>query len=211
MADGVTLPGTGVLVYSDDLGAAGQCQGLKVVTGANNTDGGYVTEANPLPVKALGVIVTKKVSVIRPADTAVYAALDALANSTSAPTAGGFTISGAARASGGSGQILEMAVSSSANPGTRLSGELILLDQAGTAVNDNAAFAMTVANIKNMIGIIPFSLMSMGSGSFAHVMLNVAFTCVGTADLRFLVRVRNVYTPISAEELQFIFKILQVD
>lgn len=164
-----------------------------------------------LPVVSRGVVVTKKTSIVRPADTTTYAIADAWANSTSAPTAGGFSFANAVRASGGSGTILDLVVSSSNNPATRLSGELLLFDQAVTAVNDNAAFVMSAADVKNFIGIYPFSLFTLGARTVAHVLQNVAFTCVGSADLRFLVRLRNAYVPANAEELQFVAKILQVD
>lgn len=211
MADNTILnPGSGGdTMATKDIGGVKWQRTQVTFGGAGVSDD--VSLTNPLPVQARGIIVTKKVSVIRPADTAIYAVADAIANSTSAPTAGGFSFANAARVSGGSGTILDLCVSSSNNPATRLAGELILLDQAGTAVNDNAAFAMSAANGKNVIGVYPFSLFSLGSISFAHILQNVAFTCVGSADLRFLLRTRNTYTPANAEELQFIAKILQVD
>lgn len=212
MADNTVLnPGSGGDTYgADDIGGV-KFQRVKLIHGPDGTNSGDVEILNPLPVKALGVIVTRKTSIIRPSDTTAYAVADAWADSTSAPTSGGFTISNAARASGGSGTILDMVVSSSANPATRLSGELFLFDQAVTAINDNAAFVMSAADVKNLIGVYPFSLFTIGARTVAHVLQNVAFTCVGTANLRFLVRLRNAYTPISAEELQFAVKILQVD
>jgi hypothetical protein len=155
---------------------------------------------------------TVKVDVTRPADTAVYAVADAIANSTSAPTSGGFTIAGAARASGGSCLITDVMVASSNPPATRLSGEIWIFDQSVTAINDNAVFGVTDAEIKNCIAIIPFSLFNAGNNNIAHVYgLSVLATCVGSADLRFLLRTRNAYTPASAEVLSFTFKLLQLD
>lgn len=215
MTDGVQLnPGTGGdLAYADDLGAAGKAQGVKLVTGANSVDGGYVTADNPLPVGALGYPVSISSSIVRPADTAIYAIGDNIANSTSAPTSGGFTFTGAARKSGGSGIILGATISSAAqNPATRLAGELWLFNAAVTNINDNAAFVLSDAEIKTCIGIIPFALFSAGANNLVcDIDCFKMFTCVGSANLRYLVRARNTYTPASAEELAIVLKVLQLD
>lgn len=160
----------------------------------------------------LGKQVTISTDVTRPADTTAYAINDAIANSTSAPTTGGFTFSGAARISGGSGIITDLWVASSADPATPLQGEVIIFDQAVTAINDNAAFAVSDAEIKTALAIIPFTLQDMGNNDAGHVQnLSIGFTCVGSADLRFLVRAKNAYAPASAEVFTYRLKITQVD
>jgi hypothetical protein len=214
MADGTVLNAGsgGDTMMTDDLGASGKAQGVKVVLGANNTDGGYVADANPMPVYVIAKPKTVKVDVTRPADTTAYAVADAISNSTSAPTSGGFTIANAGRQSGGSCLITDVIVSSDAAPATRLSGEIFIFDQSVTNINDNTAFAVSDTERKNMIAAIPFSLFNLGNNGIAHVTgLSILCTCVGSADLRFLLRARNAYTPASGEVLSFTFKFLQLD
>lgn len=160
----------------------------------------------------LGFPKTIKVDVTRPADTTAYAVGDAISNSTTSPTTGGFTFTDAARKSGGSGIITDVVVTSSADPGTRLSGEVFLFDTAVTNINDNTAFTVSDTEIKTCIGVVPFSLFDAGSNGYSHMTgLNILFTCSGTANLRFLLRARNAYTPANAEVFTIIVKILQLD
>jgi hypothetical protein len=49
MADDVTLPGTGAVVASDDIGGV-QFQRVKLIHGANGTNDGDVSSANPYPI-----------------------------------------------------------------------------------------------------------------------------------------------------------------
>lgn len=163
-------------------------------------------------VAPLGFPVSVSVDVTRPADTAAYAVNDALSNSTSAPTSGGFTFANAARKSGGSVLITDLIVTSSADPATPLQGELFIFNQAVTNINDNAAFAVTDAEIKTCVARIPFALEDVGNNDFFHAQnLNILATASGSADLRFLVRVKNAYTPANAEVLTFVLKGLQID
>jgi hypothetical protein len=171
-----------------------------------------VTVATDDVVQTIGSFITCSTDVTRPADTTAYAANDALSNSTSAPTSGGFTWTSAARVSGGSGIITDAMICTSADAGTLLQGEIFIFNQAVTNINDNAAFAISDAEAKTCIGKIPFTLEDIGNNGWFHATnLNIGFTCVGTADLRFLVRVKNAYTPASAEVLTFVVKILRVD
>lgn len=163
-------------------------------------------------VNTQGYFVTCSTDITRPADTTQYGINDALADSTSAPTTGGFTFSNAARSSGGSGIITDAIIVTSADATTLLQGEIMIFNQAVTAVNDNAAFAISDNEAKTLIGKIPFTLEDIGNNGWCHVQnLNIGFTCVGTANLRFLVRVKNAYTPVSAEVFTFIIKCLQVN
>lgn len=143
----------------------------------------------------------------RAADTNPYLANDTWADSASAPTAGGYTLTGMARASGGSGIIYDFLITSSNDPATLLQGELWIFDSAPTAVNDNAAFALSDADILKLVAVVPFTLVTStagsGTNSVAHVFpaSPIAYTCVGSADLRYLVKVKNAYTPANAEVL----------
>ena len=211
MTDNTVLnAGSGGDTYgSDDIGGV-KYQRVKLIQGADGTNDGDTSFTNPFPVHPLGFPKTVQTDVVLPTSS-VYAAGDALSDSTSAPTTGGFTFTNAARTSGGSGIIMDACIMSSADPATRLSGELWLFNQAVTAINDNAVFAVSDAEIKTCIGVIPFSMFDAGNNQYAQIVgLNMMFTCVGTANLRFLIRARNAYTP-ATDTLTFMLKILQID
>lgn len=213
MVDNVTLnTGTGGPVMATDDISSVHYQRVKLNAGADGATDGDVTKSNPYPVLPLGLPKTIKVDVTRPADTNVYAAADCISDSTSAPVSGGFTITGAGRASGGSCIITDICVASSNDPATKLSGEIWIFDTSVTNVNDNAAFVVSDTEIKTCCAIIPFSLFDAGNNQYAHITgLNILATCSGSANLRFLLRARNAYTPASAEVLSFAFKLLQID
>lgn len=152
-----------------------------------------------VPLVVAAGIATASTDLTRPADTTAYAAADAISDSTSAPTAGGFTLTGVARASGKSGVITDMIVTSS-NPAGGLNAELWVFDTAVTAVNDNAAFAISDAEVKTLVAVVPFTLAAGANNAAAHIQnLMAGFTTVGSANLRYLIRVVSAYTPISGE------------
>lgn len=156
-----------------------------------------------LPSTQVASVLDVQTTVTRPSDTTQYAASDAWSNSTSAPTAGGFTFANAASASGGGGTITDAVIVSSAAPGTTLQGECWLFDQTVTAINDNTAFALSDADALFYLGKIPFTLtVEAVNNSEAHVTgLNITYHCVGSTNLRYLIRVLNTYTPASGETL----------
>jgi hypothetical protein len=232
VASGAALPvqlrsTTGVaVVKNEDVASADADPGIPMLailkaTPADTagTDGDYQMlqmKNGALWTSPLGFPVTCSTDITRPADTTAYAPNDAWSDSTSAPTVGGFTLSGAARKSGGSGIITDIVVVSSVDPATLLQGELWIFDGAATAVNDNAAFALSDADAKTLVAVVPFTLASTtggsGTNSYAHLQgLNIQFTAVGSANLRYLVKVKNAYTPASAELLTVRAKILQID
>lgn len=213
MADNVTLNvGSGGDVIAADEISSAKYQRVKIVEGADGVNDGDISASNPLPVSTLGFPKTIKVDVTRPGDTTPYTAGDCISDSTSAPTSGGFTISNAGRQSGGSCMITDVCIASSNDPATRLSGEIWIFDTAVTNVNDNSAFAVSDAEIKTCVGIVPFTLFDAGNNGFAHISgINFLATCSGSANLRFLLRARNAYTPANAEVLSFAFKLIQVD
>jgi len=180
------------------------------------TQGVVLYDASGNLASPLGAAVTATTTITRPSDTTAYAANDAWANSTSAPTTGGFTLSSAARVSGGSGIITDVVIVSSNDPATLLQGELWIFDNAVTAVNDNAAFALSDADALELVGVVPFTLVTTvggsGTNSFAAVTgLNIGFAAVGSANLRYLVKVKNAYTPASGETLTVRAKIVQTN
>lgn len=148
-------------------------------------------------------IQTFTTGVTRPGDTNAYAANDAYANSTSAPTTGGFTFTSACRTSGGAGIITDAVVSASG--GTNYQGEVWVFDQAVTAINDNAAFTVSDSDVLNLVGIIPFQTSdTTAANSVSYVTignLGLGYTCIGTANLRYLVKIMAPVTPANAEVL----------
>ena len=171
-----------------------------------------MTADRRLYTASIGFPVSVSTDVTRPADTTAYAANDAWSDSTTAPTAGGFTFTSAARKSGGSILITDAIFATSNDAATLLQGELWIFNQAVTNINDNAAFAVSDAEIKTCVAKIPFTLEDAGNNGFAHVQnLAILATASGSANLRFLIRVKNAYTPASAEVLTCIIKGIQVD
>lgn len=206
MADNVTLPGTGLDVKTREKSAK-HVQAVELdFGGAGAVDilqKGQGSAAQSIPVVTPSDdLVTVSAMITRPADTTAYASGDAFANSTSAPTAGGFTLTSVARASGGSGIILGAVISMSGpNAGAPINGELWIFDQAVTAINDNAAFAISDAEAQTLVALIPFTANRSGGNNAVAFIPNImaGFTCIGSANLRFLVKVVAAYTPASGE------------
>lgn len=190
-------------------------QGKLIIKRSVEVSAGVFADA-VVPVDAAGVALsgpfaTITTTITRPTDTNAYAVDDVLADSTSAPTVGGNTLAAAARVSGGSAELRDITIISSATPAAPLQGELWIFDSAVTAVNDNATFALSDADALKLVAVIPFTLVAQPSNSVAIIAgINLGFTCVGSADLRYLVRVKNAYVPANAETLTVRAKIKQV-
>ena len=158
---------------------------------------------------------TGEATVTRPADTTAYAAGDVWADSTSAPTAGGFTLSNMARISGGSGVITDLILVSGVANST-LQGQILIFDAAVTAVNDNAALTLTDAEALDLVAVVPFNFAVGGVSATNNTTLSlsnlgISYKCVGSANLRFLIRVAAAYTPTSAETLAVKAKAIHTD
>ena len=159
MVDDTTLnPGVGGDVYrSIDIGGK-----KHQVIIPSSGDGVLYSATNPLPVR--GLLVTRSVDVIRPsADGTAYNINDAMSNSTTAPTAGGFIIPNAARVSGGSGEIRGLTFITSAVQATPPSLEVVIFDTAVTNINDNAIFAVSDAEAKTFVDTIPVTAEAFGN------------------------------------------------
>lgn len=218
-----TLDGTTKLaIVAEDAASAGGEGGILAMavrkdTPANTsgTDGDFEAlqvSAGKLWTAPLGFPVSVSTDITRPADTTAYAANDALSNSTSSPTSGGFTLSGICRKSGGSVLITDVIVTTSNDASTLLQGEIWIFNQSVTNINDNAAFAVSDSEIKTCVAKVPFALEDAGNNGFYHSQnLSILATASGSADLRFLVRVKNAYTPANAEVITVIVKGIQVD
>jgi hypothetical protein len=220
MADNVLITaGAGTTISADDIGGGVLQQRAKATWGPDGTGNDTDDAAGKrFPVLASAPFATVATTVTRPSDTNQYTANDAWSDSTSAPTTGGFTFTSAARQSGGSGVITDVVIVSSANQATLMQGEIWIFDTAVTAINDNAAFTVSDTEYLTAVAIIPFTMVSIGnatSGAGGNVGvqvsgLNIGFTTVGSANLRFLIKVINAYTPVSAETLTVRLKIAQI-
>lgn len=222
ISDGVADSSTHLKIAAEDAASADGDTGIIAMakrgdTPANTsgTDGDYEplqVSGGKLWVSPLGFPVTVSTNVTRPADTTAYAANDALSDSTASPTSGGFTLSNICRKSGGSVLITDVIVTSDNDPGTPLQGEVFLFNTSVTNINDNSAFAVSDAEIKTCVGRVGFALEDVGNNDFFHAQnLNILATASGSADLRFLIRVKNAYTPASGETITVIVKGIQLD
>jgi hypothetical protein len=208
------------------LGADGTANDWSAGAGAVGTGTARVTLASDDPAvaslgviddwdsadacKTVGFLVTVSTDVTRPNDSNAYAVNDAISDSTSAPTSGGFTLSSVVRASGGSGIITDAIITTSADAATPLIGDVWLFNTAVTNINDNAAFAVSDAEIKTCVGKIPFYLEDAGNNGFYHAQnLSIGFTCSGSANLRFLLRAKNAYASSANEVITVTLKIIQ--
>lgn len=155
----------------------------------------------------MGRIIIATEAAARPANTTQYGTNEMWADSDSAPTAYLF-----GELAGLSGTIVDAWIVSSNDPATLLQAELWLFDNSTTLVNDNAAFALSDADAVKGIAHIPFTLVSSvagsGTNSVAHVIgVDAAFDCTNRLGLYMLVKVKNAYTPASAETLTVRLKV----
>ena len=202
MADNVPITaGSGTSIAADDISSVWY-QRFKLIHGADGVNAGDVSTANGLPVAGAGFDVA--VTITRPSDTTAYASGDAISDSTSAPTTGGFTVTGASRASGSVGALTGLRITST-NPGT-LQGEVWIFDQAVTAVNDNSAISLSDGDIANLVAVVPFLMTQETNNSWADITgLFKVFTPSGSANLRFLIKAKAAYTPANAEVFKLRF------
>jgi len=196
--------GAGSTVATDDISGV-HYQRVKPQVGADGTAADW-SSANPGPVYVIHGA-TVDATVTRPADTTAYAANDAISDSTSAPASGGFTLTGMARASGGSGIIDDIVITSTNDPATLLQAELWIFDQSITNVNDNSAFALSDTDVAKLVAVVPFTMQTTvagsGTNSYAQISgLGIGYTCSGSANLRFLLKAKNAYTPANAEAIK---------
>lgn len=222
ITDGTADSETHLMVVAEDAASANGDTGIipmakrtDAPANSSGTDGDYEplqVSGGRLWVSALGFPVSVQTDVTRPADTTAYAANDAMSNSTSAPTSGGFTLTSICRKSGGSVLLTDMIVTTSADAATPLQGEVFLFNTSVTNINDNSAFAVSDSEIKTCVARVPFALEDVGNNGFYHGQnLGIVATASGSANLRFLIRVKNAYSPTSSEVITVIFKGIQLD
>jgi hypothetical protein len=211
MADNVPItPGSGTNIATDDVSGV-HFQKMKLDAGGDGAStpitAGVQTSPNSLPVVGPNdEFVTVSVDVTRPADTTTYAINDVICNSTSSPLP--HTIANAAKASGGSGVILDITMLTNNDPALPLQCELFIFDSSVTSQNDNAAFNISDADMKKCIAKVSIALEDVGGNGFFHYQgPPIGFTCVGGADLFVVVKAKNAYIPANAELLTFRYKI----
>lgn len=155
----------------------------------------------------IGVSNVIESSITRPANATQYAAGDAVSNSTSAPVP--LIFSDAVREEGGAGLVVSATIATNSNESTKPSLELWLFDTLPTAVNDNAAFVVSDADVINVVGVLIFDSWVQGTAGTGGTMVGHGdwkdsapapfFRCAGGKDLYGLLVARNAYTPISGE------------
>ncbi len=182
-ADGVGVPAAGLLGTSD----AGTTWKALLL----NVDGS-------LPV--VGFTADVDVTLTRAANATPYSAGDEMVDT------GGLilTLTGMARASGGTGTIYNLSLICSSNAATKPSLEVWLFDTTSTPQTDNTAFAPADGVVATVIhgGIIPLTTSFVGdatsnTGNFVMTSgpLNIPYKCVGSANLFARIVVRAAYTP----------------
>jgi len=170
--------------------------------------------ASGLPLVTAGTTAKINSTITRPADTAQYAAGEAVTNSTSAPATA--IIANAARAIAGTGIILNATLIDNEAPATAGEFEAWIFDTTITPDNDNAAFTPTDAELLTLVAIVPFgsgdSFVGTASGNrvYQSAAINRGFVCAAvSASLYWALVVRNAYTPVSAETFTLRLTILQ--
>lgn len=222
----VTIPATGTTgtslpVIATDQVSTEHYQKIKIADGTAGAStvvsAGGGTQATALRVTVAsdstgvlavtGFFTTASGSITLPS-TLTYTANYAVAAST--PASGGSTFSNAARISGGSAIITDAIVQTTLGTSPGMQGEIWLFDQAvGTTPSNNTSFAVANADLAHCVGKISFSLESLPNNGFYHAQnLNIGFTCSGSRDLRFMVRVKNGYGGTASEVLSAMLKII---
>jgi hypothetical protein len=182
---------------------------------------GPAVDTNPVAVKtdqttpgttdlvhATGFAGTATTTITRPADAAQYTAGDVFADSTTTPTSGGFTLSSMCRASGGSGILTDATFIYSTS--VAVAGTIFLYGSAPTAQNDNAVWSVSDSDQLKLVGTIPFVTVADGANAVHNVQnLNIGYTCSGSANLRYMVKITTTYTPASGDTLTIRAKFIQ--
>jgi hypothetical protein len=167
-------------------------------------------------VRGIGRTITA--SFTRPADTNAYTAGDVVNNSTSAPLV--ITFPSAVKGNNEGVTIMGVTLIDEANQATKPDLQLWLFDTAPVAVNDNAAFAPSAAEMEALVGIVALPVGSFVVGNSAA---GASGNCACDAQALFLavngkltdqalygvLVVRNAYTPVSAEK--FVIRLKLVD
>ncbi len=149
----------------------------------------------------------------RPNDSNPYVAGDAIADSTSSPTA--ISFSGCGRLNGGYGVLEDATVVISTKSTVAPELHLLLFDASPTPTNDNAAFAISDADMQTCQCLVIFSPSNMtdGSNNRLYKMSNRSqkFKCgSSTTTLYGLLLTKSDFTPAAQDTFQFDLNITQL-
>jgi hypothetical protein len=204
MADDILVNTTGLAAnttYAADEISSVKYPRSKLIHGADGTNNGDVSSANPLPVTACPRIPATG-SFSRPADTTTYAFGDIVANSTTAGSVTPITIS-AARITDQNGQIIGGTLRKSGTSPTLAIFRVHLFNANPTiASGDNAAFSTTIAN---WLGAMDVTCSQVGTDGCIGTITPVLSSTVpfkpatGTQNIFALIEARGAYVPVSGE------------
>ena len=159
-----------------------------------------VSASNPLPVG--GKSVQKSASFTRPADTTAYAANDAIADSTSAPTL--LSFANCANANGGQGYIVKTRLLTNQKTCTARF-RLSFYHTAPSPVNDNAPKPMLYANKDKLIGRIDLDPCTTedttSDAAFALSTALMPYVCAAAdTTIYCILTTLDAFTPASAQQ-----------
>ena len=166
-------------------------------------------------------MLTVSASYTRPADTTAYAANDAITDNTTAASATILTFANAARRPGLGGRIVRAMIVDSAYVATNLLCDLFLFTVSPAGNADNAALAVTDAELLNCFAVINMGasgqafpgLPTAGAGGNQIIISaesNFGFKCAaGSTTVYGLLAARNAYVPVSGEIFTVILTVEQ--
>jgi len=152
-------------------------------------------------IKVGGFTKVVQVTKVRPADAFTYAIGDVVNESVSAGTV--WTFPNCARVTGGSGRIVGANLVFNTAPSVKFMGELWVYHTAPASANDNVAFAPTILEQRNLIGVLSFGLPYVGGANVFYEadLAEKPFVTVGSASLFGILVARNLYIPAASEEI----------
>lgn len=148
---------------------------------------------------------TATVEITRPANATAYAALDAVSNSSTAPTVLSFKDLGASGSGQAQGVVIGALLRTDQSTNTARF-KLHLYSSSVTAINDNDAYTSLYANNSTSIGSISFDACSTeGSGGTSAVSLNTTirlpFTLPTGTYIYGLLETLDAFTPASGQKI----------
>lgn len=153
-----------------------------------------------------GKTVTVGVERTRPADTTAYAALDAVADSTTTPTS--ITFAGMSRVASGSGYITKARIVTDQSANVAQFRLWLFNAAPNTLQNDNAAYLIKYADKLTCIGYIDFPACSTEAGSDSAQALNdnlrLAYTADASSQLLGVLQTRTAFTPANAQKIYIV-------
>lgn len=176
------------------------------------SNSGGTASASSLPVIAGGYTTIAGGTFTRPANTTAYASGQLVANSTTAGSVVPITITGASRATAGTGMIRRVRLSKSSTGLTNAQFRVHVYRDLPTVTNgDGGAWLTTHSTYIGCFDVTmdkAFTDAAKGTGA-PCVGSEINFDTSGSANLYSLIEARAAYTPVSAETFTAAFEILQ--